>query len=76
MPLHSYTPLSLEKVFDSILTSQNMGTVEGGDVKTDVKFSPGQHTRGVRKRSFISTVTVHTNPPQERSFSKTSFKPE
>ena len=32
----------------------------------------------IRKRSFISTVrpTVHTNPSQKWSFSKTLFKPE
>ena len=33
---------------------------------------------GIWKRSLISTVwpTVHTNPSQKRSFSKTLLKPE
>ena len=36
------------------------------------------YTGGIWKRSFISTVrlSVHTNPAQKRSFSKTLFKSE
>ena len=64
----------------SLLTKHDCGRNEhNSDIKSRVYIRQTPHYAGeIWKRSFISTVwpTVHTNPSQTRSFSKTLFSPE